>query len=89
MSTHKNIDVICVVAVVFSMLLAVICIYISPGKDMQLGTSMGYENRLFDTSKVHTIDIVMDDWDSFIETCDNEEHAVCAVVIDGESYKNV
>ena len=28
--------------------------------------TMGYENRLFDNTRVHTIDIVMDDWDDFI-----------------------
>lgn len=31
----------------------------------------------------------MDDWDSFLETCEDEEYTTCAVVIDGESYKNV
>ena len=50
---------------------------------------MGYEQKLFDTSAVHTIDIIMDDWDSFIETCENEEYAACAAVIDGEAYKNI
>lgn len=52
-------------------------------------SAMGYENRLFDISKVHTIDIVMDDWDSFIDTAQSEEYSECAVIIDGESYKNV
>ena len=28
--------------------------------------TMGYESRLFDATKVHSIDIVMDDWDTFI-----------------------
>jgi len=50
---------------------------------------MGYEDRLFDTERVHTIDIVSTDWDSFIETCENEEYIEVALVIDGESYKNV
>ncbi len=49
----------------------------------------GYETRLFDTGRVHTIDIVMDDWESFIDTCTNEEYSLCSVVIDNESYKNV
>ena len=31
----------------------------------------------------------MDDWDSFIESCEDEAYSACAVVIDGESYKNV
>lgn len=50
---------------------------------------MGYESRLFSSGTVHTIDIVMNNWDSFIETCENEEYASCSVVIDGEAYKNV
>lgn len=51
--------------------------------------TLGYESQLFDTSYVHSIDIVMDDWDSFIENCESEEYSSCAVVIDGESYKNI
>ena len=50
---------------------------------------MGYENRLFDTSEVHTVDIVMEDWEEFLEVCENEEYSACSVVIDGEAYKNV
>lgn len=51
--------------------------------------TLGYESRLFDTSYVHSIDIVMDDRDSFIENCESEEYSSCTVVIDGESYKNI
>ena len=50
---------------------------------------MGYENRLFDRSRVHTIDIVMDDWDNFIKTATSEEYSMATVVIDGEAYRNV
>ena len=51
--------------------------------------TMGYENRLFDNTKVHTIDIVMDDWDEFIANATSEEYYVAAVVVDGETYRNV
>ena len=51
--------------------------------------NMGYENRLFDNTKVHTIDIVMDDWDEFISNATSEEYYTAAMVIDGEAYKNV
>ncbi|MBE6031095.1 MAG: spore coat protein CotH [Clostridiales bacterium] len=51
--------------------------------------TMGYENRLFDNTKVHTIDIVMDDWDEFIANATSEEYYTAAMVIDGETYKNV
>ncbi len=51
--------------------------------------TMGYEERLFDNTKVHTIDIVMDDWDEFIADATSEEYYTAAMVIDGESFKNV
>ena len=89
MSTHKYIDRICVAAVVLSLLLTLLFMNGEALGLQSAGTVIGYENRLFDTARVHTIDIVMDDWDNFIETCQNEEYSPCNVVIDGESYKNV
>ncbi len=50
---------------------------------------MGYEQRLFDNSRVHTIDLVMDDWDAFIASATTEEYHAASVIIDGEAYKNV
>ena len=51
--------------------------------------TMGYENRLFDNTKVHTIDIVMDNWDEFISNATSEEYYTATMIIDGEAYKNV
>ncbi len=51
--------------------------------------TMGYENRLFDNTKVHTIEIAMNDWDEFIANATSEEYYAASVVIDGESFKNV
>ncbi|MCI6496452.1 MAG: CotH kinase family protein [Anaeromassilibacillus sp.] len=89
MSTHKHIDKICCVIMAVALILTVIFINGESLGIQKQETVMGYESKLFDTSKVHTIDIVMDDWDSFIETCTNEEYSLCSVVIDGEIYKNV
>ena len=88
MATHKYIDQLCAAAVVLCLLLA---FAFMNGESLGLrpaSSAMGYETRLFDTGRVHTIDIVMNDWDGFIETCENEEYAQCAVVVDGEAYKN-
>ncbi len=57
--------------------------------DDTAGIAMEYETLLFDTSKVHTLDIEMDDWDSFIDSCESEEYSLCTVSIDGETYSNV
>ena len=89
MSTHKHIDKICCVAVAFAL---VITVLFMNGKSLGIvsaGKSLGYESRLFATDRVHTIDIVMNDWEGFIETCENEEYSMCSVVIDGENYSNI
>lgn len=89
MSTHKNIDKICCIIMVFTIIITIVfCNGRSLGIEVS-GKTFGYESRLFDTSYVHTIDIVMDDWDGFIDGCEDEEYTSCAVIIDNEAYKNV
>lgn len=89
MSTHKGIDRICVAALVLSLLLTMLFMNGEALGIQSAGQVTGYENRLFDTARVHTVDIVMDDWDGFLSTCQSEEYSACSVVIDGESYRNV
>ena len=89
MSTHRHIDRLC--CLVLALTLAVTLLFVN-GEALGLqaaSRTMGYEDRLFAAGRVHTVDIVMDDWDGFIDTCENEEYAACAVVIDGESRRNV
>ena len=89
MSTSKAIDRTCIIAVVFALLISILFMN-GPAFGIQAqAKTMGYEDRLFDTSKVHTIDIVIDDWDAFLQTAQSEEYSVCSVVIDGEAFKNV
>lgn len=87
MSTHKNFDKICAVVLVVVLLLTGVCMAFGGKADG--GTTMGYEDKLFDTSSVHTINIVMDDWDEFISNAQSEEYYTCTLEIDGETYKNV
>lgn len=89
MSTHKHIDRICCAALALAIVLTLLFVNGEALGLQAASLSMGYETRLFDTSRVHTIDIVMDDWDGFIDTCENEEYQVCSLVIDGEAYRNV
>lgn len=89
MSTHKHIDKICCAVVAVTLVLTVLFMNGTALGIEVVSYASGYEGRLFDRSRVHTIDIVMDDWDGFIETCENEEYAACSVVIDNEAYKNV
>jgi len=89
MSAHKNIDRICIIIVAFTLAIAVIFCTGGAFITQPSGHVIGYENRLFDHSKVHTIDIVMNDWDGFVENCESEEYSACNLVIDGEAVKNV
>ena len=89
MSTSKHFDKICCIVLCFTLVITLLFMNAESFGVQAAGKKMGYENRLFDTSKVHTIDIVMDDWEGFLSTCTNEEYVVCTVIIDGEAYKNV
>lgn len=89
MSTHKHIDKICYVVLAFTLIIALLFMNAEKFGIQKEVTVMGYESTLFDTSRVHTIDIVMDDWDEFTENCKSEEYYSCTVVIDNEAYKNV
>ena len=89
MSTHKHIDKICCVVLAFTLILSVLFMC---GEALGVKASsrvLGYENRLFATDKVHTIEIIIDDWDAFLSTAESETYSVCSVVIDGEPIKNV
>lgn len=89
MSTSKSIDRICIIAVVVTLLISILFMNGSALGIQAQAKTMGYEDRLFDTSRVHTIDIIIDDWDAFLQTAQSEAYAVCSVVIDGEAFKNV
>ena len=86
MSTSSNLDRICVAALALAVLIAALA-FCAPALGYEAasgGVVFGYEERLFDTSVVHTIDIVMDDWEGFIAGCEDEEYVLCDLVIDGE-----
>ncbi len=89
MSTHKHIDKICCVVLALVLLLTVWFVNAERFGIQAAATVLEYEERLFDTSFVHTIDIVMDDWEGFLDTCENEEYTLCSVVIDNESCGKV
>ncbi len=89
MLRHKNIDRVCCIVLALTLLISTLFVGAAATGLITEDTTIGYENRLFDQSRVHTIDIVMDDWEAFLDTATSEEYAVCHLVIDGESYKNV
>ena len=89
MSAHKKIDRICIIITAITLVIAFVFCNSQTLGIKTTAHAIGYEDRLFDRSKVHTIDIVMNDWEGFIEGCESEEYSACNLVIDGEAVKNV
>ena len=88
MSTNKRIDQICCMALVFTLLITFLFLNAEKLGVQAVSADAGYASRLFDTSLVHSIDIIMDDWDAFVANCSDENYETCTIVIDGEKYKN-
>ena len=89
MSTHKHFDKICYVVLAATLILTLLFMNAEKLGVQKASALMGYEEKLFDTSTVHTINIIMDDWDDFTENCKSEEYYTCTLEIDNEVYKNV
>ncbi len=55
------------------------------------GTSQEYEDALFNTDEIMTVDIIMseDDWQELLDNAINEQYMACDIVINGETFYNV
>ncbi len=85
----KRIDLICILAMGMALLMTFL---LMNGQKLGLKTmssSPGYEKRIFDRTKVHTIDIWIEDWEDFLSTASREEYTPCTLLIDGEEFMNV
>ena len=88
MLKSEKIDRICRAVIIFAVILSLVLMAV-PLSARQAGAEYAYGSKLFDTSFVHEINIEMDGWDSFIETCEDEQYAQATLVIDGTVFKNV
>lgn len=89
MSTSKHINKICGVMLIFVLVFTGFLMKINVSGAASESVAMEYESKLFDTSKVHTLNIEIDDWVEFIRNCESEEYYDCTVTIDGETFRNV
>ncbi len=89
MVTHKYIDRICVGAALLAAAIAAVCIYLGAAGIQGRGTEQDYETRLFDSSRVHKLDIKTEDWEAFLRDADKEQYVACSVEIDGELFHQV
>ena len=76
MEQHRHIDRICVGAAALAALLALLLMFGEQLGIPKASASPGYATRLFDDSRVHTIDIQIADWGAFIEDAEKEEYVL-------------
>ena len=60
-------------------------------KQLSSGISLSYEQKLFDTDQVMTVNIRIDEdeWDDLLETAISETYYCCDIEINGETYYRV
>ena len=89
MIRHRYIDFICAGAVLLALVLTgLLCFGEALGLQPASSTP-GYVYRLFDSGRVHTVDLQVEDWAQFIAEAPAEEYVPCTVVIDGEEFYQV
>ena len=59
------------------------------GAILPAGENPGYVSRLFDGSRVHRVDIQVEDWEAFLASAPEEEYIPATVEIDGEAFRQI
>ena len=88
MIRHRLVDQICLAGLVVALMItALLSVWASVQEEN--GVAMAYETRLFDDTRVHTIDITIDDWGALIEEAQEERYVPCTMTIDDEVFRQV
>ena len=89
MIRSKHIDLICLAGIILTILLTLFLLSADALGLWTADSSPAYEDRLFDSDRVHSIDIRLEDWEGFLAEAGEEEYVPCTVVIDGENFHQV
>lgn len=90
MISSKHIEKI---AVIFTLLAVLLCVFLmySGEKSQNSPYSMEYEEKLFDTQSIISVDISMDAslWREMLDTATKEEYYRCDITINGQKFYDV
>ena len=89
MSSSKAIGFICALAGCLALAIVVGLFNYEALGIQKMPRKIGYEDRIFDYTKVHTIDIQYDDWAEFIKNCTDEMYVEIDATIDEEQFSHV
>ena len=89
MITSRHIQKVIWAAVLTAVL--VLGILAAFSNQLSSGISLSYEEKLFDTDQVMTVNIRIDEdeWDDLLETAISETYYCCDIEINGETYYRV
>lgn len=91
MLRHKNTMQVCFIIVAFTLMLTLLLMYTYSHDGASVQTEMAYEQTLFSTDTVHTLDVIVgeEDWQAMLDDASSKEYIPVDVVIDGNTIKNV
>lgn len=91
MSKSKHINAVCVASMAVTLALTLLFLSVGPMVLTASASEPPYVSRLFDTGRVHMLDLVISDqnWRSMLDNATDKEYVSAHVVIDGEAFKNV
>lgn len=91
MSKSKYTNIVCIVISILTVVAAILVLNAKQLGVVSTAAAVGYEEKLFNTKTVHTIDIAAEesDWQEMLDNATSEEYITCDIVIDGESLQNV
>ena len=89
MSTSKAFNFLAVLGAIIMLAIVGLLFYTVSVTGVPRGQTIGYEDRLFDDTRVHQIDIVCDDWEAFKANATSEEYVKVAIVVDDKAMREV
>ena len=89
MICHRQIDRLCALAMALALALTGLLFFGEALGLQPASAAPEYSCRLFDDSRVHTVDIQVEDWAQFIAEAPEEEYIPCTVSVDGEEFRQV
>ena len=88
MLKHPAAAPLCAGAMALAVLLTVLLMAGVPGLE-RAGAEPEYARRLFDQSRVHTLDLRVEDWEGFLSRALEEEYVPADISVDGEEFRRV
>ena len=89
MIRHRQIDRLCALAMALALTLTGLLFFGEALGLQPASAAPEYSHRLFDDSRVHTVDIQVEGWAQFIAEAPEEEYIPCTVSVDGEEFRRV